>query len=150
MGLLDRALFGKGGFEGRVPEIEESLGEPIEEAWNANRLQGAREVGGKLILSRTKLIFYPHRFESEKVVNLIRALSVLSPADGIRLRGEGKAWGAALESIETVATKGRLSPDLVVTDKEGGTQRFNVTGAEAKILPKICEAMDALPGADAG
>jgi hypothetical protein len=141
---LDSVLWGKGGFEAQIPEIEEALGESIQESWNANRRQHGREVGGKLLLTERQLVFWPHRLERGEALRLIRTLATATGQPGRRvLAQEGTVWGAALDAIESLQAGGLIRGKLGVKLEDGSEEEFAVLRLKSTILPRLRAAIDA-------
>lgn len=148
MGLFDRAIWGPGGWETRVAEIEESLGEPLRDAWNANRAEHARHVGGKLLLTDSRLVFHPHDLERGTVLRVIRGIA--GPVDGVSpliFRGEGSIWASALGAVEDVEKTGRIMGFLRVILNDGSREQFRMNHVDTEVIPRISEAKASLDSA---
>jgi hypothetical protein len=143
MGLVDRTLWGEGGFEARAAEIEESLGEPIEESWNANHLEHGRQVGGRLVLTNSKLLFYPSKLESGAALSMIRTIVTVSPDNmsGRVFKREGSIWSAQLDAIEKLDTTWMFRTYLRVHLEDETKDEFLANGIKKKIIPRIQAAM---------
>jgi hypothetical protein len=143
MGLVDRTLWGEGGFEARAAEIEESLGEPILDSWNANHLEHGRQVGGRLVLTGSLLLFYPSNLESGAALGMIRTIATVSP-DGISgrvFKREGSIWSAQLDAIETLDTTWMFRTYLRVHLEDGTKDEFLANGTKKRVIPAIQAAM---------
>ena len=148
MSLFERAVWGPGGWEARAAEIEGSLGEPLREAWNANRAEHSRQVGGKLLLTGTRLVFYPHDLEHGTALRVIRGIAV--PVDGVSpqvFRGEGSVWAASLAAVDGLEKTGRIVGFLRVTLDDDSQEQFRVSHVDTEVIPRISEAKASLDSA---
>jgi hypothetical protein len=143
MGLVDRTLWGEGGFEARAREIEDSLGEPIRESWNANHIEHGRQVGGRLVLTDSRLLFYPSKLESGAALGMIRTIATVSPdaVSGRVFKREGSIWSAELGAIEEVDTTWMIRTYLRVHVEDGAREEFLANGIKKAIIPAIQAAM---------
>jgi hypothetical protein len=98
-------------------------------AWNANRFQGSRAVGGKLFLTQRRLLFTPHRIDT-----LLRGQPWEARLDepataGIEPRASGKKAGFG----------GGLRKRLRIRSAGGAEELFVVNKLD-EVLARIQEA----------
>jgi hypothetical protein len=112
----------------RIQELLEP-GESVTWSRRANRFQGSRGVGGRLVLTDRRLVFSPHRFDAALAGSVWQAAFDQVSSVGIEPRG----------SAHKALFGGGLRKRLRVRTGDGGEELFVVNKLD-QVLESLAEA----------